>query len=243
MRKQQKEKQQKEKEKHLLSGSNFHYHTEVEYKREYDCESAGCDNEGICRCSTIYDAHVTEVRIAGIREEIFKKIGKNKLSETEKYCIDRILMSHKIYQADLWEVEADYGYYGQEIGSVTFDDRKAIECDEHIFKMLSLKTDRAKINYVIELEYGYLIASLKDKYYYLVEIEADKIFFAQETHYKKLDQDVVAEYRNYSLPRGVVYEDEGKYRIIDGYHRLAAVGSKYATVYLAKNKGKSKKSS
>jgi hypothetical protein len=32
----------------------------------------------------------------------------------------------------------------------------------------------------------------------------------------------VESYKDYTLPRGIVLEKDGKYRLIDGYHRVSA---------------------
>ena len=71
------------------------------------------------------------------------------------------------------------------------------------------------------MEYGYIIPELVDKDFEIIEICKDDIHFGNKEHLNKVKEKNLEFYRdeNYKGIRGIVYFD-GKYRVIDGYHRI-----------------------
>jgi hypothetical protein len=89
---------------------------------------------------------------------------------------------------------------------------------------MSLETLKDKIDYVLKLEYGFILDEIKDKDYQVVTIDSNDLDFGQDKHYKNvlhktLDYYSDREYLRGSI-RGIAYWDSGKWRVVDGYHRL-----------------------
>jgi hypothetical protein len=220
-----------------LEGYNFRYLVDVEYDTEYHCdEEENCDEEGnsfckndFCRCSTIENTRIEKgIDILYIVQAVLSP----KSSIIDEYCVERILRINKIYDTDpyhdMLDIEVCRGYYGEEIGSVTLDRQIAKKIDEEVAKMLSL-SDNDKIRYVLELEYGYVLESLKNLTFSIKEVDKENIIFAQKEYAKKLDKEMVEQYKDWNdLPRGICLKEDNveKYRIIDGYHRCMAATDK-----------------
>jgi len=129
---------------------NWEYTVEHDYDSFTDCSSYGCSEEGICRCSTIENARVTEIPVAWVQEhkivELWAKViypilyehpdtAPNKesritlaLSKSDNwrqfiYSAGRII-SHflSLRKPDDFDVEVCGGYYGQEIEGVYLSD-------------------------------------------------------------------------------------------------------------------------
>jgi len=204
-----------------LAGFNFKYCLHVDYETEYHHEEDREDD--YCRCSTLHNAHIEKVNLKEVIGYFLKvsKLGGN-LSEINQYCIDRIFHINKLWETDFFEIQIDHGYYGQEIGSVTVEPKKAPWIDYQIQEVLNLKSSKDKIEYILKLEYGYLIDSLKGMVYEIKMIDKDSISFQKE-HYYKLDQDAVLSYVGYKFPKGIcIMTSQDHYRLIDGYTRVAA---------------------
>ena len=207
-----------------IAGIDFQYAgVDADYGYDTDCHNSGCREEGICRCGLITNAHITTVDLISIRQKI---ASKKALSVVERYCLERILVACKVWSPSAWEASICGGYYGQELKGVVIDSRIAKQVEGHIAAMRKLKTNREKIEFVLNLEYGYILDVLQGKNYFVKTINKDQLVF-QNDHYRRLDRDVVENYVNYDLPRGIVVSvGNKKYRLIDGYHRCAATEGK-----------------
>jgi hypothetical protein len=191
------------------------------YTYEEHC-NCNCGDDDYCRCGTITNARVTDVNLATIHHAL---IENRKLTEVESYCVDRILVAYQLYDVNVWNVNVTSGYYGEEIKSITLDSQIATKCDQDIEAMLALLSNAEKIEFVLNLEYGYLLAILAGKRYKIITVEKKDLSF-QTGHYHRLNRDIVSGYKDYSLPRGIVIKQENQYRLIDGYHRCAAADGK-----------------
>jgi len=205
---------------------NFHCCLDIDYELS-DCTG---ECEGFCRRTTLENLRVLSVDFASIVKTICHDV-----SPVVRYCVDRILMAYKLYESDLWRIETVGGYYGEEIGDVTLSLDVVRLCDEAIAKVMAMKDDNERFVFVLELEYGYLLDILKGKNFVLKDVRKSDLVFGQVDHYRKLEKRVIESYRHYKLPRGVcVAIDGGKYRVIDGYHRCAAVdGNRKCSVFIA----------
>ncbi len=202
-----------------LKDFNAQHHVELKYDYEYSCGIEGCYDEGVCRCGKIVDPKIEDEFIDYTTTlNAYKNLKPNNF---EKYCIDRILNHYKVYDPELWYINIDGGYYGEEIGKVVFDNPTKI--DETVKNMMNLKTNKQKILMVLELEYGYLLDELKNKKSWRIrKIKRDNLIIGQKDHYKKVNVETVDRYEDYSLPKGVCLPENDKFRLIDGYHRIAA---------------------
>lgn len=222
-----------------LKGKNFLYSgIDVDYNREYSCESSGCDSEGICRCSTIYDQHITYVDVSTLANVIYDMIYDNSKSserqnkindifgitkELEIYTIDRVIRKALIYDKNIWEINVGGGYYGEEIESVELDDKYADKLEKILSEALSINSVKERVEYLLQLEYDYILPELKNKNYRIVTIDKSNITFGNDTHLKKVSKKDLEFYSDseYTGIRGVVIKKDSKYKLIDGYHRIS----------------------
>lgn len=81
---------------------------DYDYNTEYDHDSYGCDDEGICRCGRIYDARVTEVDTSSLLASL---TNRNSVPDEIVEYANQV----GIQDPDNWDVEVTGGYYGDEI--------------------------------------------------------------------------------------------------------------------------------
>ena len=202
--------------------------TNLKYEVDYDYERSRCTCDAdYCRCTTIERAWVESINVKEVVQYLYSKYCKEK-SEVNEYCFDRICSAFKIYDKDYYEVESCYGYYGEEIGGVYFEnEEKVVEAFNEVLKLFS---NVEKIKYILKLEYSYLI----DRLMYVTsatieEVNTNKIVLPQREYFVKLSREVIEEYKDRELPVAVCikekdrfYEVYDRYILIDGYHRFVA---------------------
>jgi hypothetical protein len=223
----------------MLKDITFQYNgVYVDYSYTYDCESYGCDEEGICRCGSIHNEHVESVDVSLIVKKIYDDFfeqGKaadrnNAINEVlygigkdiDIYTIDRIIRSYKIWENENWNIEIEGGYYGQETGDVTIKDIVADKIETELWIVFSLPSLKEKIEYLLKLEYGKVLPDIVDSVYESITIDKDDIIFGTEKHLDKVmkkDLDFYSD-KNYNGIRGIVKKSGDKWRVIDGYHRI-----------------------
>jgi hypothetical protein len=221
----------------MIVGVDFKYSTNYDYNTRSNCSSHGCDEEGICRCTTLENAHVVTVNIPSIANKIYNSIFDNSLSskrnstinsilgdvskEIDIYTIDRILRINKAYESNNWEVQVCGGYYGQEIDDVILENSVAQKIEEQINEAFSILDIKSRIEYLLILEYGKTLPDLKNRQYSIETVERDSIIFGSDEHYRKVNTKNLEYYsdKNYNGIRGVALVKDGKFRLIDGYHR------------------------
>ncbi len=163
---------------------NFHYYgVDVDFKRT-QCGGSSCDKcDGYSRCSRIIS---TQVEFVNFNLIMNSYTDETKLSEIEKYCLDRILRIEKLYDKDSFEVNTGRGYYGEEIESVhiTYEVKESIK---NKLNEISTLSDVEKIKKVLEYEYGYLLDSIKDaSSVELKEVSFDSIKIGNESYHSKI---------------------------------------------------------
>jgi hypothetical protein len=206
-----------------LASYNLRWDVHLDYETYRPCQNGSncCDND-YCRCGIIRDARVANASTGKILD-----LFGEELDVWDRYCIDRVLSNAGAWDSDNYRIETCRGYYGEEFDGIYF--RGAGDVDAKVDQILSAsRTD--KINLVLTEEYGYLIETLVDKQYEVVEVRKDQVVFGQEDHYRRLKPEVIESYRDYDLPRGVVVESEGRFRVIDGYHRIAAAPATFEVI-------------
>ena len=235
-----------------IVGTNFRYNTEYDYSDYRDCSAHGCDDEGICRCGTIEDAHVVSVNIPSMVNEIHANYFDNTLAtkrnstinnilggvskEIDIYTIDRILRINKVYEPTNWEVQVCGGYYGQEIDDIILDDSVARKVEDQLDKAFDIIDLTERIEYLLMLEYGKILPELKDRKYSIENIERDSIIFGSDEHYRKVNTKSLDHYsdRNYTGIRGIALSKNDKFRLIDGYHRSSTSENRTIKLVIAR---------
>lgn len=197
--------------------------TNLSWIVDYDYDRSGCTcgaKFGICRCTTITNTWISKVNVREVVKELYRYHGRDD-SEIDKYCFDRICYALKIYDEDAYEVETGGGYYGEEVYGVYFgDEEKIIKAYNELF---SLTSDLEKILHCLKLEYGYLLDCMKDvSSTYIAEVSVNEIILPQMEYFKKVDKNIIEEYKNRDLPIAVCIRYGDKFRLIDGYHRFVA---------------------
>ena len=221
-----------------IVGTNFKYHLDYDYDTNRDCSAHGCDDEGICRCSSIENAKVISIRIPSVVNEIYANYFDNTLStkrnstintilggvtkEIDIYTIDRILRINKAYEPTNWEIQVCGGYYGEEIDDVILEDFIARKIEDELDKAFDIIDLTKRIEYLLELEYGHILPDLQGLKYSIEMVERDSIIFGSDEHYRKVNTESLDYYsdKNYSGIRGIVVKSGDKWRIVDGYHRI-----------------------
>ena len=197
------------------------------YDNRRDCETHGCRDEGICRCGHIENIHITAFDTSYL---IWKVLGTESNHNIADYCVDRLIRIAFRKGApspwdlsDLINIETCRGYYGEEIDSVKLDDSLAKELIKKLNHLDSLKTEKEKLAYLLTEDYGFLLPELTEiSNWEIVYINGKKLNIGNYNHFKSLDPKKVAQYKDYDFPRAICLADGGKYRLIDGYHRIAA---------------------
>lgn len=227
--------------------NDFKYMVSCGYDTIYSCEEDGCDEDGICRCGCIINTHLNDVYVSSIVDNIYSEIFDNSISikrhnaisslwgiskEIEKYTIDRILRINKIWKPEFWNINVGGGYYGQEINEIVLT--------EDIVQILNTQLDKAfdidnlteRIEYLLELENGFILDDIKGKEYKVLIIDIDDIIFSNNEHHKRVIIEELEHYsdKNYTGIRGIVQKDGVKWKVIDGYHRLSKTENKLVKV-------------
>lgn len=218
---------------------------EYEVDSHTNCEHHGCDDEGICRCYTIDSVHIKHIDLSLISESAIRRYNYNNSSKSaererklssllygydglDEYCLNRILVANKVYDVNRWEASWSYNYYGDEIDDILLEMttyKKVVEDIEYVF---NLKTIKEKIEFLIILEYGTLLDKIKNKNYEIIDVLKSDIILGQKIYADKISSDVYEHYTDdkFKLIRGICIFENGKYRLIDGYHRVTSTKMK-----------------
>lgn len=210
--------------------------TNLQYVVDYDYERSQCTcdayaNGDYCRCTTIERSWVTDLNVSRVIDEMYRNHCRT-VSDIDKYCFDRICYMNKVYDKDFYDIEACYGYYGEEIRGVWFEN------EEEVFKsyshLVSIDTDIDKIRFCLNAEYGYLLDCVSAaKTASVIEVSPSAVFIPNAEHFYKLNKEAVEQYKFRKLPVAVCVKDGDRYKILDGYHRFAANGAEGAIHIIA----------
>lgn len=232
-----------------ISKIDFKYCVLYDYNTHYDCEANGCDS--ICRCGVIQNANVISVDItqmvvaitdryfdkslSAIRNSKINSLIGNVTSEIDFYTIDRILRINEVYKPSNWDIQIFNGYYGEEINEIILDNSLAIKIENQLEEAFNITGLKERIEYLLTLEYGYILPDLKGRSYQVATIEKSKIIFGSDNQYYKVSNDKLEHYSDnkYLTYRGIVTPKGNEYRLIDGYHRCFASKDKFIEVIVA----------
>jgi hypothetical protein len=205
----------------MLQAHDWHYDTHLEYDTEYSCDSSGCSDEGICRCSEISNARVDGLCVDKSRLAKFLRGAGISCSDLNLYGLDRLLRG---ISRDSWEVNVGGGYYGDEIDSVTLlSTHEVLALDDMFSRFLELPTDADKVKFLLTAEYKYLLPQLVDRTNVsIVRIAPHLLHFPEQHNGCARHDQLVQQYSYYDLPVAVVSQVGTQYKVIDGNHRATA---------------------
>jgi len=233
-------------------GVDFKYDLQYDYNNYTSCSESGCDEEGICRCSIIENAHVVSVNIPNMVNHIFDNYFDNSISskrnstinsilggvskEIDIYTIDRILRINGAHEPSNWDIQVCSGYYGQEIDGVILEDVVSSKIEKQIDDAFNIIDLTERIEYLLTLEYGNVLPELKGCKYSIEKVERDSIIFGSDSHYRKVNEKKLDHYsdKNYNGIRGIAISKGDRLRLIDGYHRCTTSEDRTVKLLIAK---------
>ena len=228
--------------------NDFKYMVSYNYDTIYSCEESGCNEEGICRCGYITNTQLNSVDVSSIATNVYSEIFDNSIStkrnniinslwgiseDIEKYTIDRILRINKVWKPEFWNINVAGGYYGQEVDEVVLIEDVVQKLNTQLEKAFDMDNLTKRIEYLLELENGFILEDIKDKKYRIVVIDIDDIIFTNLEHKSRVLIEELEHYsdRNYKGIRAIVKKDSmNKWKLIDGYHRLSKTENKLIKV-------------
>ena len=227
--------------------NDFKYMISYNYDTEYSCSESGCYDEGICRCRYITNTYINSVDITEISTNIYSEIFDNSIStkrnnsinslwgitpEIDKYTIDRILRVNKIWKPEFWIINVAGSYYGQEVDQIVLIEDVVQKINSQLEVAFEVENLKERIDYLLELENGFVLDDLKEKKYTLSVIDIDDIIFPNTDHKRRVLTEELDHYsdKNYKGIRCIVKKDVMKWKVIDGYHRLSKTENKLVKV-------------
>lgn len=230
--------------------NDFKYMVSYDYDTIYSCEESGCNEEGICRCGYITNTYLYKVDISAIVTNIYSEIFDNSIStkrhhainslwgiskDIEKYTIDRILRINKVWKPEFWNINVGGGYYGQEIDEVILNEDIVQKLNSQLERAFEIDNLNQRIEYLLQLENGFILEGIKDKKYQVSVIDIDDVIFSNTEHQRRVIIEELEHYsdKNYQGIRAVVQKDsDRKWKVIDGYHRLSKTENKLVKVII-----------
>ncbi len=185
---------------------------------DYDNGTGECEcGDDYCRCGTIVNTRIADVPC----DKLAEKIAPETL--LLKYCVERILRHFRpLHDSANWDIEVEGGYYGEELGDVKLKPNVA-ETLATILHSLEDATDNQAVETALQVEYGFVLPTLKDKTWTLERVAVAELDLSNKHHAANLNEEQVVSYRVNEKPIvGLVLKLDGKYRVIDGYHRITA---------------------
>jgi hypothetical protein len=186
-----------------------------------------------CRCGTIEGVDIHSVNVQEVLEKIVSNFDDGKITDFDKYCIERICIAKGIYTPDSFEIDKKGGYYGEELIAIRLECGPRHELVKQIETMLCLVSNKEKLFLCLNLEYGKILPALEEcEDFSIEEINRDDIVVGNSFCEKIKNNPYNSAYDGII---GLFTDCNGKYRLIDGNHRyLASKGKEKVKIVLAK---------
>jgi hypothetical protein len=142
------------------------------------------------------------------------------------YAVMRFIVHAGLADPDSWYADVCNGYYGEEIAGVSSEIPDIMNKVNQFILDNRYLSNTEKIRNALIAEYGYILEALEGKGLDNIEkVAVEDIRFGSPDHYTRIDRKGIekfyADYEDYDLPFGIcIDEGNGKYRLIDGYHRV-----------------------
>jgi len=200
---------------------SFKYPCDVEYDSVSHCSEAGCCQGDYTRCTTLENLRVTKA--PSTRFIIHSLFGNRVKDEILQYCLDRILKLEGADDPNNFTAHASHGYYGEELGDVSFNRRNQVT--KKIGDLLFLKTDTARIEFILIEEYSKLLPKMNGLKYSSMEVNTERVKIPNREYLIKIDKERIEQYKvslNKEYPICVCIKEGDFYTLLDGYHRFSA---------------------
>jgi hypothetical protein len=204
-----------------LGPTDFLKHIDCDITSSRTCLDSDEPCVSMCNCSVITSCVIEDMSRVGpaclnfrLSEEAVKNKKAFLLTTVDTYCVQRLMVAHGCYSADSYDIKTGRSYYGEEITGISLKTQDALT--EDVEALLALKTDHAKVMFVLGLEYGFIADSIKDT------TEVDVVSAALRWA-MPVDVLMLKRQKGYLYPLndntviGVMANDE----LIDGHKRLA----------------------
>lgn len=186
--------------------------------KEIDFNYNGVNLEyGRCSCGSVENENIESVNLELISSKICHELGfykDNKYSEIDLYCINRLLSIYNMYELYNWKIEKSKDYYGEYLEVYFYNDK----LEKAISDYTLLTTYQDKIEFVLKLEYGYLLGECHSKIWKIINIDTLDIFIPHREYFSNINN------INYDYYDDIVClcikDKNNNYKLIDGYHRL-----------------------
>jgi len=220
----------------IIKEINFLYSNAIEYdytNMVADDHDTRCADD-YCRCSTVEDCKIIKINTLE-----FAKVIKNSLG----IDIDNNSFNNNIIDIckDLTTEDFSFnicgGYYGEELNGITLETH-IVNKLANIFCIKAYRREKLKnINFriieddykigeyvkkILTQEYGYVLDSLKNSKFTIIEVNTSDINFPQNDYNKFVKSSDLSVYINKKGICGLVKKVDNKYHVIDGYHRINA---------------------
>jgi hypothetical protein len=206
---------------------DIHYDVNFDYDYVTNCDENQCDD--YCRCGVYENLRFVDksINLESIISNVMyacEEVRPKKYSDIDVYCVERILTTYDLYDTSYWSINAEGGYYGQEIRDITPTNQTNL--NGTLKQFWALQNNKEKIEFILQLEYHRILDVLNDiDDYYIDNIAFDKLHIGNQPYFKKTNGDM---YVGRTLPYGVCIKNKNDdsvkpYRLIDGYHRVASL--------------------
>ena len=192
---------------------------------DFDTDTSGCTcGDDYCRCGRVTNLRLTRIDVHNFIDELLSK----ECSEMLQYCVGRIVIHSGVIDEGSWKLIVTHGYYGEEVDGGMLDRNIAKKLKTTLQFLERMQSDKDMLFYALTQEYGYIIERLqKCKKFSIEKVKKCKIVIGQKDHYSKLNSKAMDAYAkliedDYDLPLALCLKEGDEYRIIDGYHRVAA---------------------
>ena len=220
----------------IIRDINFQYTSAIEYNYHnmtaYDHDTRCADD--YCRCSTIEDCEILKVIPLEFAKLIKEHLGIDNDNDSFN---DDIIYICKGLTTDNFIFDVCGGYYGEELDGITLESY-VVNKLANIFCIKAYRREKLKkINFnikngdhildkyvkkILTEEYGYVLDSLKNSNFTIIEVSTNDIVFPQKDYNEFVKNGDLSGYKNKKDICGLVKKIDNKYRVIDGYHRINA---------------------
>jgi hypothetical protein len=217
------------------------------------------EDEGSNPYTSIIDPRITESPSSDLlawglfsssfcRDKSLAVVELDEEGKRDLWALERIIARQQLNKDD-FIIETEQDYYGDAL-SITLAPapRRAISRAWRDYQAQP-NDIRSRVHWLLNYEYGKILPILEEASFSIESVPTEELHFAATKHAKNLDEEALSRYStrqtgetgrllSAQVPQGVVFcRDPGRYRLIDGYHRLTSVvsaGAKSVLVVVAR---------